>query len=181
MPTSASCLSVRSLCSSPGKTTKVGWRGLGAAEQPSTRSARTKGCQGFMVRVAVSGCSCPCGGFKEALSNESVTPPLPDRPGRELTQGMVCACVCLCLCVCGVCVCVCVGQSQHEKAKKGLTPPPPLPPAHSPHCRVRQDPRPTGNHRPIGEGLGFANCRACENCVRVREGGTAGGLPEPSI
>lgn len=91
MPTSASCLSVRLLRSSPGKTTKVGWCGLGAAEQqPSTRSARTKGCQGFMVRVAVSGCSCPCGDFKEALSNESVTPPLSDRPGRELTQGMGC-------------------------------------------------------------------------------------------
>lgn len=170
MPTSASCLSVRLLRSSPGKTTKVGWCGLGAAEQqPSTRSARTKGCQGFMVRVAVSGCSCPCGDFKEALSNESVTPPLSDRPGRELTQGMGCG---------GGAG---VGQSQHEKAKKGLTPPPPLPPSHSPHCRVRQDPRPTGNHRPIGEGLGFANCRACENCMRAREGGTARALPEPSI
>lgn len=93
MPTSASCLSVRLLRSSPGKTTKVGWCGLGAAEQqPSTRSARTKGCQGFMVRVAVSGCSCPCGDFKETLSNESVTPPLLNRPGRELTQGMGCVC-----------------------------------------------------------------------------------------
>ena len=72
-----------------------------------------------MVRVAVSGCSCPCGGFKEALSNESVTPPLPDRPGRELTQGMVCACVCLCLCVCGVCVCV-LGSPSMRRQRKGL-------------------------------------------------------------
>lgn len=39
-----------------GKTTKVGWRWRGAAElHPKARSAKTRGCQGLMVRMPVSG------------------------------------------------------------------------------------------------------------------------------
>lgn len=118
----------------------MGWRGLGAAEPgPSTRRARTRDSQGLMVKVAESVCRCPCGGFKEAVLTESVTPPLTAR----LTQGTGC-----------VHVCACVGSPSIRRQRKGLhhllSLLPTVPTAESGRTLDRQ--RPTGNHRPIGEG-----------------------------
>ena len=149
MPTSASCLLVRLVRRSPGKTTTVGWRGLGVAgQQASARSASTKGCRGLMVRIALGLAAAALLGALKRLSTESVTPPLSDRPlARADSRHGMCVCVCVC------------GSPSMRRQGTGLHHLPP-PPARSPHCRVRQDPRPNRKPQAHKGRIGFCKLQS---------------------